>query len=180
MRVKLKKVSTSGLTREEAQRLMDAEELALGKPAEFSWMMKKVFTGEYVLYRLWGGIKGLCVIHPQGDRLNIYYLNGEGLWGKMRALTQALLDIAAKGGYAGISCCTRDKVRARLFGMVPGARCVHHGKWYMLELDHHGRKKRNQSARATSSGNGTRSRRRNGLPSSEAGNAGDGREASDA
>lgn len=138
-KVELKEVRPKDLSAEELQRLLAARELNLGKPADFPRMLQNVWNGTWTLYRLDGGIHGVAVCNPEGDRLNIFYLHGDGLFGKMTALTNRLMDIARKQGLSGLSCVTHDPRRARLFRMTPGARCWEENGKYYLELDH-GRK----------------------------------------
>jgi hypothetical protein len=138
-RLRLTPVRPKDLSAEEYARLLAARELNVGKPKDFSTMIRNIWEGRWSLYRIDGSITGVCVTNPEDGRLNIFYLHGDGLFGKMNALVARLLDIADKQGLKGLSCVTRDLRAARLFAMAKGARLEHSGAWYYLELDH-GRK----------------------------------------
>lgn len=133
--LRLTKVRPKDLSHEEVQRLFAARELNMGKPTEFATLLSNVWEGKWSLWTLDGSITGVMVLNPEGKRLNIYYLHGDGLFGKIDALAKRLKDISKKGGFSGLSCVTRDPRAARLFKMTPGARCERRGAWYFLEVD---------------------------------------------
>lgn len=131
--IKLKKVRPKNLSADEYGRLLSAREFCDGK-LEFPKLVQNVWNGYFDLYVLNGDIKGVCVLNNEDPFLNIYYLHGEGLFGKIRPLAKRLLDISRKEGLKGLSCVTKDIRRARLFRMVPGAQMFHRGRYYCLEL----------------------------------------------
>lgn len=131
--IKLKKVRPKDLSAEEYLRLLAANKAYKDK-MDFPEMVRRVWDGTYSLYTLNGDIKGVCVLNKEPPFLNIYYLHGEGLFGKIKPLAKRLLDISRKEGLKGLSCVTKDVRKARLFRMVPGAELTHDGGHYYLEL----------------------------------------------
>lgn len=135
-KLRLTRVRPKDLTHEEMLRLFAARELNMGKPTEFGKLLSNIWEGIWALYRIDGAVTGVMVLNPEGERLNIYYLHGDGLFGKIDALARQLKDISRKAGLVGLTCVTRDRRAARLFGMTAGAKCEKRGNWYFLELDH--------------------------------------------
>lgn len=105
---------------------------------QFALMVQKVYKGEWGLFRYRDKeTAALVVLNVEEGNLNVYYLTGSGLWGKMRELVGALMDIVKRRRLAALTCVTTERRRARLFGMVPGAETEKVGsRWYLkLELE---------------------------------------------
>lgn len=131
--IKLKKVRPKDLSSEEYLRLLAARDAHKDK-LSFEQLIENVWYGTFSLYTLNGDIKGVCVLNKEPPFLNIYYLHGENLFGKIALLAKRLLDISRKDNLKGLTCVTKDLRKARLFRMVPGASMIHDGGYYYLEL----------------------------------------------
>lgn len=132
-KLKIKLVRPKDLTAEELGRLFAARDLNMGK-VEFPEMLSHVWYGDWKLYTLKGSISGVMVLNAEDNRLNIYYLHGDGLFGNIGPLAERLLDISRKAGLGGLTCYTRDPRGMRLFKMAPGVEVTSEGDRWKLEL----------------------------------------------
>lgn len=125
-------IPPKSLTHVEVQRLLAARDL--NKPDEFPEMIENILSGSWSLYRIDGGVKGVVVLNPEPPLLNIFYLHGEGLFGKIGQVAKALLDIAEEKGLSGLSLVTSEYRKARLFSMAKGTKVRVDGDRYIAEL----------------------------------------------
>lgn len=136
--MKMERIAPTDLTPEDWTRLSLAKEIVEDKQKRgFTEMVRGIIDEEYILVRVGGKFSGLLVLNPaEGEGLNIYYLCGTGLWGRVRELASKLLDIAEKAGQARVlTFKTSDERKARLFAQVPGIVKVKHGYFWYLELN---------------------------------------------
>lgn len=93
--------------------------------------------GNWWIVEIEGKVNGIGVMYPDREvgTLHIFYLNGRGLWGNVKALARALMDISRRNGLRGLSVTTEDIRRVRLYAQS-GAKIVHFDEeTFTLEIE---------------------------------------------
>ena len=84
--------------------LLDASWFTFGEAfvgkADFKRMAKELESGAWKFWRMCPPAEGVAVTHPLGDRLFVYYLHGQGLFGTVSSAD--LLSVARAEGLNGL------------------------------------------------------------------------------
>ena len=134
--MKLTRIYPQEMTPEEREMLAGAADVMADKGKKnFPRLIQNIYTGAWHLFRARDQrLEALLVLNEEEGKLNVYYLTGKGLWGKMRGLVGALMDIVRKRGLKALTCVTGDERKARLFSMAPGIEVEQLGSRWFLEL----------------------------------------------